>query len=219
MVIFNRCEYETTKDSVSHLIALINKCHPSGNIYPTVKNNKVHFNIISNAMDDFYNMIPQFNFCRSLFKLNYNLELIRNNIENLFFERLQYGGKEIYLSCSYDKIPFESLLQIAMTLKFAVKFFPIHSDEMIYIGIGSKKLGYYIMNLFTDKACDGEYPQFDIDDGFIDPFKSDQATESNISEKTRYTVLNYYFKKWKEGGCTTHLLHLEEINNISKSDL
>ena len=218
MVIVNRCQYETTKDSVSNLVALINRYHPGGEMIPTISKNKVRFSVISSASTDFYNILPKFTFSNINCVLDKEQQHIKDVIENIFFLRLRYQDHETQLHSKYPNISFDKLIQIASTLQYSTKIFPIYAEEIIYIGIGSKKLGHYIMVLHTDHILDGSYPKFHLEDGFIDPFLdgtfSQCASNESMSTKSRYTVLNHQFKKWKDSGYKTQILNLNKMNDL-----
>lgn len=218
MVIINRCQYETTKDSVSNLVALINRYHPEGEMIPTVSKNKVRFSVISSASTDFYNILPRFNFSEDNCNLDKDQIYVKGVIENIFFLRLRYKNNDIQLNSKYNSISFDKLIQIASTLKYSTKIYPIHTEEIIYIGIGSKKLGYYIMVLHTDHITDGSYPKFNLEDGFIDPFLdgtfSQCASNESMSTRSRYTILNHQFKKWKDSGCKNNILDTNKMKDL-----
>ena len=222
MVVINRCQYETTKDSVSNLVALINKYHPGGEMIPTISKNKVHFAVISLASTDFYNILPKFEFSDTIYNLNKEQQYVKELIENYFFMKLRHQNQEAQLHSTYPNIPFDKLIQIAATLKFSTKIFPIHTEEIIYIGIGSKKLGHHIIVLHTDHISDGSYPKFHLEEGFIDPFLDGTFTQcssnESMSTKSRYTVLNYQFKKWKDSGCRKDILDLNKMNDLLEID-
>lgn len=217
MVIFNRNEYNSKREHASKLLSLINKYHPTGEIQPGLVGDMVRYTVISNAQDDFFSILPNFTFSNTYYTLSNKQVDVKNKIEKLFFNRLKMGGKEILLSVSYDEITFEQLVQVATTLRYSVKMFPIHTENIIYVGIGSKKLGRYVMELSPKKAKDGIYPKFDIDDGFIDPFPSEFAPiNSTVSTSSRYGVLNYFFNKWKNSDCNGPILNLKPVHSLAE---
>jgi len=217
MVIFNRNEYNSKREYASKLLSLINKYHPTGEIYPTLIGDMVKYKVVSNAQDDFFSILPNFTFSNDYFALSKRQVDVKNKIEKLFFNRLRAGATDIILTTEYNEITFDQLLEVATTLKYSVKMFPIHTENIIYIGIGSKKLGRYVMELSLNKARDGIYPKFDIDDGFIVPFPSELVpSNSSVSTSSRYSVLNYFFNKWKNDDYQGPILDLKPIHSLAE---
>ena len=217
MVVFNRCQYETTKDSVSNLVSLINRYHPGGDMIPTVTGNRVHFSVISSASTDFYYILPKYEFIDNLYNLDKEQQCIKTIIENCFFSKLQQKNRDTFVQEKYNNISFDRLLHVAATLKFSTRIFPIHTEEIIYVGIGSKKLGYCIMTLYTNRVQDGICPKFDLNNGFIDPMDgrlNSYISNESISIASVYALLNSKFKKWKDSGSRGHILDLNKMNDL-----
>ena len=216
MDLVNKCYYETTKDSASNLIALINKYHTDGNIEPEILGHKVRLLITSSARSDFYNILPQYNFNYDTTKLNDAQLQIKEIIENTFFKRLKKKTSDESLCRYFPQTNFNSLIEISQTLKFSSKLFPLYEDSIIYIGIGSEKLGYYVMIVTSNYICDCTYPNFNLNTGFYfqsnvinDNNKSLYESNSNISSESS---LNNYFNNWTKSGRRDKLL---SNNNIT----
>ena len=172
-IMINNCQYETTKDNVSNFVSIINKYHPNGDLTASVNGNIVKFTVMSDTTSDFFNILPSFNFSNKYTTLNQQQLNIKNIIENLFFQRLHSKkSNEIFLNQYFEPILFDKLLQIAMGLKYSVKLFPNPSEQIIYIGIGSKNLGLHVMCVFTDHVSDCICPHFNINNGFIDSYNN-----------------------------------------------
>jgi hypothetical protein len=196
MGLLNICSYETTKDNVSNLIALINRYHPAGQIKPKIKGNIVRLDIISDSTLDFWYMLPSFSFTYKN-DLTKKQLMVKKYIESLFFERLRlkHTDSNIIMIRYNVKISYKELLEIIQSLKFSVKLLPIPEEEMAYIGIGSDVLGFYIMSVFRDYASDSISPHFNIYTGFTDPLES--MNNESRSTQSCYDVFNKYFALWK----------------------
>ena len=122
MGLLNICSYETTKDNVSNLIALINRYHPAGQIKPKIKGNIVRLDIISDSTLDFWYMLPSFSFTYKN-DLTKKQLMVKKYIESLFFERLRlkHTDSNIIMIRYNVKISYKELLEIIQSLKFSVK--------------------------------------------------------------------------------------------------
>jgi len=186
MVTYTRCLYTIPKDRTSYFLSLINIYHPKGEITVNINSNNVYFIVISDTVNDFYNLLPSkesYSYSPSN-KLTHNQSKAKEQIEHLFFGRLRYKSREIPLHCNYEALSFNQLLDLVLRLKYTSCLYPIEKENIIYVGIGSEKLGYYIMILTPNKAFDAIVPKLDLDLGFKD-------------DAYPYSELNRVFNIWK----------------------
>ena len=194
-MIFNRNIYTINKNNVSNFMNLINTYHYNPEIKVTIDKNTVTLCVVSSANIDFYNLLPPYK------NLKYLLTKQQNDIVTLInktlHKRLKTNNINIPIIEKLNCNNFNELEKLSYNLRFTTRMFINRVNETIYLGIGSKKLGYYVMSLTYEHIKDASCPRFNINKGFIDPFYDVYADDST-NYKNRFAILNkQYFDLWK----------------------
>jgi len=189
----NKNIYEVSKDRVSNLLSLINRYHKNALIELQVNLNNVTLTVESDSTLDFFNILPDIDIDPNDIQLDDKQIILKKEIENILFNKLK--DKNIVIDTDFNEISFIELIELSYTLKFTVKIFPNIQDEIIYLGIGSERLGIHVIQLSCNNIKDFQIPLFNLRTGFI--------SNSNID------FLNKYFNLWVHKDRDESILNLD----------
>lgn len=212
-MIFNRNIYTIQKNNVAKFLNMINRFHVNPDINVTIDKKTVSISVSSIATMDFYYMLPLVD--KKTFILDKHQQEVCNIINNISYARLSNGEDTTFIKRKYKTIDFNRLIEIAYMLKYVKRLFINPHDNIIYIGIGSEKLGYYIIDIKTDCVSDTSCPAFNINKGFSDPFQDkslllDSITSVSTNSHNRFSNLNIYFTKWLQNKDTNILFNVDQ---------
>lgn len=211
-MIYNRNIYTLNKSNVANFMNLINKYHHNPEIKITIDKNTVTLCVVSSATLDFYKLLPKIN--KHKIKLTENQTKIADLINNYLHNKLKNNTSTTIKQLNFPQIKFKELLEISYNLIYVSKLLINNND--IYIGIGSDKLGYYVMELTNTYIKELSCPKFNINKGFIDPFY-DIYTEDSINSKNRFSFLNEtYFNVWQQKNLVTDISRNINLFSFSK---
>jgi len=189
----NKNIYDVPKSRLSNLLSLINIYHQKATINPEINKDNVRLTVESDINLDFFNLLPDIT--NTDITLNDDQRKTKAIIEKYLFLKL-YKKQPININIT-PPIEFTDLLQIAPTLNFTVKLFPNILDEFVFIGIGSERLGFYVIKLGVNNICDAHIPYFDLKDGFK-------------SNKENLLYLNMFFQLWVQNNREYDILYNDD---------
>lgn len=212
-MIFNRNIYTIQKNNVARFLNMINRFHINPDINVTIDKKTVTISVSSSANMDFYYMLPLVD--KKTYMIDDQQKSICDIINNLSYTRLSKGNDNTYIKRKYKPIDFNRLVELTYMLKYVKRLFINPYDNIIYIGIGSEKLGYFIIDIKTDGVSDASCPSFNINKGFSDPFQDrslllDSITSISTNSHNRFSNLNLYFTKWLQDTNNTILFNVDQ---------